>query len=255
MAKRIEAFFPMKFAAITTFNREGLDLYGRRMMATFRANAPKEVKFRVYTEGWELGGNVEERDLLKSSPWLADFKERHKLRTFQDMRWDAVRFSHKIAAVCHAAKDIKADALIWIDGDVLTHSRIKLIDLSNLSPVGRDWIAWLDRNKNYPECGFFILNLRHWRHAEMIERLSAMYSADHLFKLDQFHDSFVIWELVKQTGIGSKSLSGPIGKTTAHPLVNGPLGAWFDHLKGPRKTLAKTPQRDLKIKRTEAHWQ
>ncbi len=244
----------MKFAAITTFNRDGLDLYGRRMMASFRAHAPTEVSLRVYTEGWTLGGNVEELDLVKSSPWLADFRERHADRTFPDMRFDAVRFSHKIAAVCHAAKDIKADALIWIDGDVVTHSPLRMVDFVNLAPVNVNWISWLERDNNYPECGFFILNMRHWRHGEMIDRLSAMYSADHLFKLDQYHDSFVLWKLVEEHCVGAKSLSGDVGRTTAHPLVNGPLGAWFDHLKGPRKKLGRTPQRDLKVKRTEAHW-
>jgi hypothetical protein len=81
-----------------------------------------------------------------------------------------------------------------------------------------------------------------------------MYAEDGLFSLAEWHDSFVLWEVVKRAGVAAKSLSGA-GARTNHPLVNGPLGAWFDHLKGRRKKRGKSDRFDLKVRRAEAYWQ
>jgi hypothetical protein len=248
MAVRIDALGSMKFLAVSTFNAEGLELYGRRMMKSFRGHWPEEVQFVVYSEGWD--GSL---DLLSAAPWLPRFKVRHASRRFRDFRWDAVRFSHKVAAVCHAARS-DADVLIWMDGDIVTHSPIALADLERLAPKGDEWIAWLDRVGLYPECGFYMLNCRHPRHAELVDAFQGMYEDDKLFSLPEWTDCHVLEHIVKSTGVGIKSLS-ETGRRTSHPLVNGPLGAWLDHLKGPRKQEGKSRKTDMQVRRKEAYWQ
>ena len=243
----------MKFGAVSTFNREGLDLYGRRMMASFRRNWPVEVALTVYAEGWQGPAGLATVDLLAASPWLAAFKARHARRRFRDYRWDAVRFSHKVAALCHAASVSDADVLIWLDGDIVTHARVSIDDLAGLAPKGEEWIAWLDRVRMHPECGFYMLNCRHSRHRQMMEAFERMYRDDALFGLREWHDSYVLQQVVAQSGIVAKSLSGA-GARTTHPLVNGPLGRWFDHLKGGRKLTGKSMPSDLKVARTEGYW-
>lgn len=240
----------MKFAAVSTFNADGLKLYGRRMMESFRQNWPADVTLRVYSEGWEGEGTV---DLPSASPWLSKFKKRNKHRTFRDFRWDAVRFSHKVAAVSHAARDTKADVLIWLDGDIFTHAPVTIADLEKLAPAENEWISWLNRTSMYPECGFYMLNLRHPQHLEYLSAFEAMYVNDQLYRLDEFHDSYVLQQVVKRTGALSRSLSGR-GVATSHPLVNGPLGQWFDHLKGSRKQEGKSRRGDLKVTRQEDYW-
>lgn len=241
----------MKFTAVSTFNAEGLHLYGRRMMQTFSHHWPEAVELLVFNEGWsERIGQV--RLVPTFAPWLADFKERHRNRHFRDYRWDAVRFSHKVAALCAADARTDADVLIWVDGDVVTHSPITLADLEHLAPA-KEWIAWLDRDKLYPECGFYLINRRHPRHAEMMAAFEAMYAEDKLFDLPEWHDSFVLEHVVKQARIGTKSLSG-LGRRTGHPLVNGPLSAWLDHAKGNRKKLGRTPAGERKIRDAVPYW-
>jgi len=252
------------FSAVSTFHKAGLEQYGRRMMATYAEHWPSEVPLTVYAEGWE--GPVEGaevRDLLASSPWLAAFKARHKDNAdahgraggrYSFLR-DAVRFSHKIAAVTAASQASEADYLIWVDGDVVTHSPVSVEDFEGLAPGDGEWISWLWRDHTYPECGFYILDCRHPRHAEMMIRLRMIYETGAVFALPQTHDSFVLAELVKRHKIRWKSLSGPKGEKTMHPLINGPLGSWLDHLKGPRKTQKRSNASDLKVARTEAHWQ
>lgn len=244
----------MKFLAVSTFNRAGLTLYGRRMVDSFRRHWPEEVDLRVYSEGWSENLGVELVDLVGASPWLAAFKTRHAGRSRpRDFRRDAVRFAHKVAAVCHAAQTSGIDYLIWLDGDLVAHADINLDALEVLLPRGNDWIAWLDRERMYPECGFYILNCSHWAHGEMIKRLAEMYDHDRLFDLAEWHDSFVLQQVVERSGVGWKSLSGT-GRRTSHPLVNGPLGSYLDHLKGSRKSEGRSRSSDLKVKRNESYW-
>lgn len=244
----------MRFEAVSTFNAGGLGLYGRRMMESFHRHWPGEVGLTVYAEGWSDSSHLcRVEDLEAVSPWLREFKRRHHHRRFRDYRWDAVKFAHKAAALCHAAKRSGADVLIWLDGDIFTHSRVSLDDLARLAPAGHEWIAWLDRDRMHPECGFYMLNCRHPRHAAMIDAFEAMYAQDRLFALREWHDSYVLQQVVAQAGIGAKSLSGA-GRKTTHPLINGPLGAHFDHLKGGRKAQGKSRPADLRVVRTEGYW-
>jgi len=245
----------LKFLAVSTFNRAGLDLYGRRMLASFHQEWPKEAAMRVYSEGWDCfdawGPAV--ADLAGTSPWLAAFKSRNADRTFKDFRWDGVRFAHKVAAVCHAARQTDVDVLIWLDGDIFTHAPVTMTDLEALAPAGDEWISWLDRTAMYPECGFYMLNCRHENHLRFIAAFEAMYATDALYDLAEYHDSFVLQQVVAREGAVTKSLSGA-GRSTSHPLVNGPLGQWFDHLKGPRKREGRSRPGDLKVSRQEGYW-
>jgi len=235
----------MKCLAITTFNDAGRKLYGDRMAASFRANWP--IPLRVYSEGF--AGDV---DLISASPWLADFKDRNRSRPVTDYRFDAVRFAHKVASVCHAARE-DVDFVIWVDGDTFTHSPVSEADIAGMLPGFCQWIAWLDRVKLYPECGFFVLNCRHPRHAEMIDQFERMYSEDRLYSLPEYHDSFVLEHVVKSSGIATTSLSGE-GYRTSHPFINGPLGRWMDHMKGPRKNKGRTPARERVVKDGSDYW-
>ncbi|KEC73153.1 hypothetical protein RLPCCGM1_c1269 [Rhizobium leguminosarum bv. phaseoli CCGM1] len=260
------------FAAISTFNRAGLDLYGRRMVESFCQAWPRDVSMRLYSEGWDADDllahcrplpaslsrladeTCEIVHLASASPWLDAFKARNRNRPFRDFRWDAVRFSHKVAAVCHAARTVDADVLIWLDGDIFTHAPVTIADLEGLAPDGDEWISWLDRASMYPECGFYMLNLRHEKHLEYISAFDRMYSSDALYGLNEYHDSHVLQVVVEIERAAAKSLSGE-GRTASHPLVNGPLGQWFDHLKGNRKREGRSPARDLKVPRQEGYWQ
>lgn len=240
----------MKFDAVTTFNREGLEKYGRRMVEGFEEFWPAEVNLSVFAEGW---GNDNSYDLLLWSRWLEEFKYRHQAKPTADFRKDAVRFSHKVAALCLADYRSDADVLIWLDGDIVTHSPISVDVLEEFAPKGDEWIAWLDRTRMYPECGFYMLNRRHPKHSEYLGAFEAMYVEDKLFRLPEWHDSYVLQHVVKQCGALTKSLSGE-ARDTAHPLINCRLGAYFDHLKGPRKSIGRSHASDLLKPRTEPHW-
>jgi hypothetical protein len=251
----------MKTIAVTTFNRSGLDKYGRRMLASFEKNWPKEIELRCYFEGWDArdvetaSDRITYLDLEEKSPWLTSFKNRNASRNDdKGFKKNAIRFSHKVAALCHAGWETNADWVIWIDGDVYTHAPIDLAALESYFPKGNEWVAYLDRGGRYPECGFYIINCRHPLHYRLFSTFEDMYAKDRLFALPEWHDSFVLWSVVKQSNALAKHLSRGYAARTGHPFVN-VFGHWMDHLKGSRKDALRSHDFDLIAPRKEAYWQ
>jgi hypothetical protein len=233
----------VKFAAVTTFAPRHWEQHAKRCVETFRAHW---VDVRL--EHWQ------DHDLEAYSPWLDAFKKRHAHRPTTDYRMDAIRFAHKIAAIELTNRSTTADVLIWIDADCVTHAEVTPAWLERL--LGNGDFGYLRRTMKYPECGFMMFR-RNERGLAFIDAIVKAYSSDALFKLAEWHDSFVIDHVrAQREAIGmlrSVSLSGS-GERTHHPLINGPLGAKLDHLKGPRKSQGRSNARDLKVSRSEDYW-
>jgi hypothetical protein len=233
----------MKFAAVTTYAERHWEQHARRCVETFREHWTG-VPLATYTD----------EQLEVESPWLADFKRRHRHRPTDDYRMDAIRFAHKIAAIDLADRQTQADTLIWIDADCVTHAPVTPEWLQGLLRTGD--FAYLRRTMKYPECGFMMFR-RNERGLAFIDKIVQQYRTDALFKLPEWHDSFVIDHVrAERESVGMLrcvSLSGS-GERTHHPLINGPLGAKLDHLKGPRKSQGKSNPRDLKVLRSEDYW-
>lgn len=201
-----------------------------------------DIPIRAYTD----------EDLEDRSEWLPEFKQRHRGRSTDNYRFDAVRFAHKVAALELAYRVGRGDALVWIDADCVTHAPVDAEWLAGL--LGGADFAYLRRASKYPECGFMLLR-RSQATSELLRRLVSLYVTDDLFKLDEWHDSWAIEYVRKGLGGSLKcaSLSGAY-ESTGHPFVNGPLGEKLDHCKGKRKQLGKSKASDLKAPRTEGYW-
>lgn len=247
----------MTFTAVTTCSAQGWREYGKRMLDAYKQFWPLEVPLTLYSED-DLA-----IDATRFPGWLHAFRAKHgknrvlcgypRRANSYDYRFDSVRFAYKTAAVIDAAWESEADYLIWVDADTVTHSPVTLEFLAELAPEGNDVISWLHRSTKYPECGFYILNLRNSRTPVLLREWQGLYTSDHLFHLPEWHDSFVLQELVKSLRCNWKSISGA-GEDTHHPFINGPLGSVMDHMKGPRKSAGRSGKRDLKIVRDEVYW-
>lgn len=247
----------LSIRAITTCHAQGWQQYGRRMATSWAARWP--VPLTVWREGFEPDTGLAGVDWcdLNGITWLQEFKAKHRARPVPNYRMDAVRFAHKVAAVIESSlveAERGTEWLIWVDADTYTHSPVPAAFVQKLLPIQGEYIAWLDRHKNYPECGFYVLALQHPRRRELMERWRDWYTGGALFKLPEWHDSYVLQQLVERSGVEIKSLSGARAWRTSHPFINGPLGAYMDHMKGPRKDAGKSKRTDLKVRRTEAYW-
>ena len=70
-----------RYTVITTFNQQGLENYGQRMISTWEKYWPTEVDLVVYTEACKpriTKSNVRTIDLIANSKHCKRFIKRHK---------------------------------------------------------------------------------------------------------------------------------------------------------------------------------
>lgn len=266
----------MKIAVVTTFNGNGLQRYGQRMINTFIETWPKEVTLHLYPE--ECNPQVPDHSRitlqrLEEVSELAAFKEKWKnvpkangdvsddpIRSRRKdagkgFKWDAIRFAHKVYAIFDCARKTDADVLVWMDADTICHSPVSIETLTRLIPNNKD-LCFLGRKGKYTECGLYSMNLRSPAVKLFLERFQQMYDhAEHgIFDLAEWHDSFVFDAVRTSMKLNELDWSSHLISGEGHPLINSEWGAYLDHLKGDRKDLGRSKDKDLKVRRTESYW-
>jgi hypothetical protein len=253
------------------------------MVETFRKHWPSEVDLVVYEEGFQI--EPCERVTAATFPeWFLAWKGRHQhnagahgrdpRRNRQrpgkreyDFKQDCVKFAHKVAALTDLAQqqmtDGPSDILIWMDADTITHAKVTSEWIGDLltgdtKEAFKGYMAWLDRQRLYPECGFLMFNARHARHLDFMRRLQWVYETDRVLQMDETHDSYVIQQTVLSCVREGwfpepRSLSGE-ARVSHHPFPLCELGSRLDHAKGARKAVGRTPMHEIAGKRTEGHW-
>ena len=267
----------MKYTVCTTFNAAGYTKYGRRMIQTFLQNWPTEVQLVVYAEDCavqESAPNLQVLDLNTASPELVAFKntwrdvpkangnvstdpEKARRRDAgKGFKWDAVRFAHKVYAIFHCAKTVQTDWLLWMDADTVCHSPITVSEINQMCPSRVD-LCFLGRKYKYTECGLYAMNLTSPATKVFLKKFQQAYdnAENGIFKLDEWHDSFVFDAVRQSTSLLELDWSGDLITGEGHPLINSKWGAYLDHLKGDRKSIGRSKPADLKVRRTEAYWQ
>lgn len=266
----------MKYAVCTTFNADGYNTYGSRMIDTFLQNWPQAVTLQAYAEGCDVtqtAPNLEVVDLEGVSPELAAFKRTWKsvpkangdvgadpVRSRRKdagkgFKWDAVRFAHKVYAIFHCANNTPSDWLIWMDADMICHSPMTVERLSEFFPDSTD-LCFAGRKK-FTECGLYGMHIVHPQVQSWLADFQHMY--DHaesgIFTLEEWHDSFVFDVVRQRHGLHELNWTAHLQMGEGHPLINCEWGAYIDHLKGERKHLGRSRSSDLKIHRDESYWQ
>lgn len=267
----------MKYTVVTTFSADGYKRYGQRMIQTFLQNWPQQVDLLVYAENCtvtETAPNLQVFDLEQSSPELVQFKtkwrnvpkangdvstdpvRRQRKDAGKGFKWDAVRFSHKVYAIFAAARACKTDWLIWMDADMVCHSPIDIEFLNRMCNIDRD-ICYLGRDKKYTECGLYAMNIASAATKEFLREFEDFYNdAEHgIFTLMEWHDSYVFDHVRVKVGLKGLDWSSSLISGEGHPLINTEWGAYLDHLKGDRKSLGRSKNKDLKVPRNEGYWQ
>lgn len=256
-------------SVVTTCNGEGYHRYGRTMMAGFEAHVEKKVPLFVYNENFSPdieSDRITFVDLERNCPDLRVFKTRHKndpkanghlkhkyrlivqwdkprikLRRFgqeQSFRWDAVRFSHKVFAIVHAASHCKSDVLVWMDADIVIHKAISSQLL--LDCVPDDCLVSCLKRHQYSECSFIGFNLKNPETHRFLNDFRHFYTSDSLFKQREYHDSFlfdVVRRRFERAGHQTHDIANGKGfeRGPGHVFEKSILGQYMEHLKGGRK--------------------
>jgi hypothetical protein len=269
----------MKKAVVTTFHKAGYEKYGQKMIETFLKTWPSDITLYVYAEDCEIvesAPNLVVRDLHATVPALVAFKEKWKddpkargevatgpidrkgKAPGVGFRWDAIRFSHKIYSVCHAAANCDADVLFWMDADMICHTAVPhhFIDKMAALEIG---LGFLGRANKFTECGLYSMNLQDKNTQEFLVEFQKAYDTGRLFTMSEWNDCWVfdiVRKEVKQRHPEWQwnDWSAGLFKGEGHPLINSAWGAYLDHLKGKRKDYGKSAKSDLIVNRHEKYW-
>jgi hypothetical protein len=249
-----------EYQIVTTMHSAGYDLYGRKMIDSFLKFWPAEYSMVVYTEGFSLDQSLANnprltaRDLPACSPELVSFKQRHQhnrkahgfvepTRKDPDFAFDAVRFSHKVFALYHAIHNRPngINAIVWLDADTVTHASIPNDFLNSCFPLKPDiGIYYLGRTQQHSECGWMIFNCLNAHMQKFWEMFANQYKLDELFKLNEWHDSYVFDHVrtYMENTAGMINHNITPGYVRGHPFIDSFLGEYMDHLKGPKRKIA-----------------
>lgn len=278
----------MKYQVITTFHRDGYNLYGSRMIDTWLQTWPNTVNLRVYAENCDVtqtAPNFEVVDINQACPELITFKNQwrdvpkanghilddpvrgQRRDSRKSFKWDAIRFAHKVYSVINAARTSTAQWVLWMDADMVCHSPMTQDFLDQMCPPDQD-LCFLGRVGKFSECGLYAIQVGTDGARRFIDEFARMY--DHaeqgIFTLAEWHDSFV-FDVVRSriTGLRQLDWSSHLGDIRrspknspgeGHPLINSAWGAYLDHLKGDnRKQAGHSLREDIKVVRTEHYWQ
>lgn len=270
------------FSVVTTFNQSGYDRYGSRMIETFLATWPENIHLYVYAEDCkptQQHHRLHVIDFHAAVPELVAFKQRWgrepKARGEVAMgppdkkgkqpgigfRWDAIRFSHKVYAVCHHAQQQITDVMFWMDADMICHSPITVQFIESQFPASYG-VCFLGRAKKFTECGLYGLNLRDPATQDFVQEFQKCYddAENGIFTMSEWNDCWVfdrIRERTQQRHPAWQQLNWTQGfskQGEGHPLINTAWGAYLDHLKGRRKETGRSHRQDLVVDRSEAYW-
>lgn len=203
---------------ITTFSRDGFDLYGQRMVNSWLQYWPVTDHLVIYTEGFELPANsrIQQRDLATACSNLVEFKQRsaalldsrpddrrHRSRVQKTVKW-----CHKVYAMWHALSHATTDHVIFLDGD--TYSRARVPESFALDLVGQHLFAvhfeTLKHGLHF-ETGLVVFNTRHAQMPEFVATMTRDYDNMNIYNHAKTWDSYWFAHLYRTMNLDVRDLA------------------------------------------------
>ncbi len=133
--------------AVTTFNKEGLDLYAQKFLDSWAKNTDDNMKLVAYAEKCEPVNPAPNKilvlDQATALPKLMKFKKdwgripmangvcpwpaKRPRDYHKAFKWDAIRFSNKVYSVFDACERYQDSWVVWMDADMVTSGGVCLM--------------------------------------------------------------------------------------------------------------------------------
>ena len=214
---------------ITTFNSDGYDLYGKKMITTWSQYWPSNYNLTVYTENFKLNEKdkrIKEININEACPNLEIFKEKSKnikTKNNKEKRHiaKAIRWSHKVYAISHALENTN-NYLIFLDGDTYTKKYVdpliaeKLVQ-NHLYAVHFEHV----KGMLHFETGLICFNLNHIQMPKLKQELQIGYDNLEIYTLPKAWDGFWFAHLYQKYNfdvfnLGYGVFSNPLIKDVLH---------------------------------------
>jgi len=226
----------MKVSVVTTFSPKGYEVYGRRMIESFK-HWPEDVELYAFYEG-EKPSDASSRAIWK--PLEADQDREEFIVAYggrdslHDYRFRPVRYSNKVWAYTSMPND---GALIWLDADTVTVRDIDHDTIAKLLPPEGRVASYLARPYyNHSETGFIGFAPGQ---QEFLKEIRRIYTSGELFYLAEWHDCAAFDRAVakfKRKGFEFHNLC-PDARTL-EVFEESPLADLILHNKGPKGKVA-----------------
>jgi hypothetical protein len=257
---------PPHVLAVTSFSQDGYETYGRKMVDSFLANTDENFGLFVFSDkNLEDISNHSPRvayyALDKAVPSQLEFERRHqspvchgRIGGAYDYRMDAVRFSHKPAAILAALQvvndspDLSPEVLLWLDGDTVFKKQFTLEFFQRQFPVWAH-LGHFSRKANHTEGGIIAFRISEENARIFIRLMWEAYIHDQVFALPAWTDCHVLDVMIagatRDGFLRVKNLGDDLSHNTQHPIVNSEWFAYVDHLKGARKQNGASFESDI----------
>ena len=236
------------YAVCTSWSEPGRHLYGDRFLKSFVDCWPNSVRLYVFEDSTsrlhEDGRVVIQPMPIECTKWMTkhafDPTKRGYTINGYNFKLDAVKFANKVFAIAAAFRHTHVcyDRLIWLDGDVYTHSTVDEKWLDQFAPGDDELCSYLGR-REVPENGFIMFNLNHPNISNFIKSWVGMYHDGSVFRMRIRHDCSTLLANInawKEKGVGCRDIGEPDAPDGTHVFIRSALGECMDHMKGSRKS-------------------
>jgi hypothetical protein len=200
---------------ITTFSKNGYDLYGQDWINTFTSNAKGDIKADIYVEfPLEVTDdriNIIDFDSVvpNHKDWTKQFQQTFKGDEYH--RKMGVRFSFKSFVMMHALENNKDCYVIWLDGDCIYKPQTFETFPENVIQ-GKSIACQKEGNSGHVESGIVIFDVDHKDTKTFLTKFKENYLIENIIKMSSPFDGFVIGNTLKDTNIDFINLNNLFGK-------------------------------------------
>lgn len=255
----------MTITVCTGWSPKGWSVYGEKFLQSFDQFWPRSVALKVWGEEYPPTYHgvpmrrVMRFNKLDTIPMWEAFEHRHRDRqrangrdvlpswkesaraTGYNWRYDAFKWARQafIPWICNTL-DEESDYLLWLDGDVITHSPVTEEMITGLMPAHRHF-AFLGRGEKHPDIAFQLYRRGPYT-TDFLSAWMDLYASDRVFQLKEWHSAWTWKWVLDQYGYADVAHDITPGGS-GHVWFESPLRQWGDHLKGERKYVGKSPER------------
>jgi len=249
---------------VTSFNEEGLSVYGMKMLETAARNWRSPLKLTAFYHDFDIDKHdvprcehIEYRNLnlitemIAFRETFADHDGTEKGQIQYNFRLDAIKFCHKVFALTELAFELADDSrdpgwCIWLDADTFTKKEFNSKDLDNfLNPKAE--LAFLGRKHfDYSETSFMAFNLKYRSPLDLLGDLRGAYNSGEVLNYREWHDGFIFERLLTIYRAHGMRVQDFTGHLDIKDMTKGkqafesfPLSDFMEHLKGDRKDKPK----------------
>lgn len=217
---------------ITTFSKDGYELYGHRMIETWMQYWPKNYRLLVYVENYSISEKdprIQEIKIDDVCPNLLEFKDKSQkmLDNSSDKRQisriqKTVKWSHKVFVISHALQTFPSDYFIFLDGDTYTTSPISDTIAADL--VKNHLIAvhfeMIKNNSLHFETGLVVFNNNHRQMSLFKKIYTSGYDNLSIYNMEKTWDGFWLPKIYKEYNLDILDLSkGKRAGVFGNPLI------------------------------------